>query len=252
MLVPQKENKDLITPRVIITFDDGGESDYNLAYPIMSLNLQKGVSFINSTNIGTAGKMTLSQLTEMKNFGWDISNHGAEHLDLTTLSETDMNADIDDCNIYLINNNLTPYFMSYPFGKYNQSIINFLISRGYKLVRSSIEGQYNNQLELSGNNQYLIQSRYIANTTAVATVEGYIDDVIAAGGLCILMFHAIVNAGAGEYEYLTADFQTISDYLKTKEDAKLLKVVTMSEYYEDYLVGEKGAGTSMIRGLSHG
>jgi len=51
------------------------------------------------------------------------------------------------------------------------------------------------------------------------------------GGLYIVVFHAIVDTAPTTYQTLTADFQAISDYLKTKQDAGLLEVITFSDYY---------------------
>jgi peptidoglycan/xylan/chitin deacetylase (PgdA/CDA1 family) len=254
MLIPQNVNKNLTTPRVIITFDDGSETTYTKAFPIMQTNGQKGVSYIISNIVGDAGRMTLAQLTEMYNAGWDIGNHSENHVYLTSQIKSVLHSEIDNCSRFLFESGFIKSYkmFSYPYGDYNQTVVDYLISQNFQLCRSSIEGQYDEQLELGGNNQFLMKSRYIAKTTATATVQGYIDDVITNGGLCVLMFHAIVDADAGDYEYLTADFQTISDYIKTKVDAKLLKCVTMSEYYRDYLNGENTAGQKEIRGLSHG
>jgi len=50
------------------------------------------------------------------------------------------------------------------------------------------------------------------------------------GGLYIVVFHAIVDTAPTTYQTLTADFQAVSDYLKTKQDADLLEVITFSDY----------------------
>jgi hypothetical protein len=45
-----------------------------------------------------------------------------------------------------------------------------------------------------------------------------------------VVFHAIVDTAPTTYQTLTADFQAVSDYLKTKQDADLLEVITFSDY----------------------
>lgn len=66
----------------------------------------------------------------------------------------------------------------------------------------------------------------------MATVLAKIDATISRNGFLTLFFHRIVDSDADEAnDYLTADFQTISDYLKTKQDAGLLEVITYSDYY---------------------
>jgi peptidoglycan/xylan/chitin deacetylase (PgdA/CDA1 family) len=251
MLVLQNINKDLITPRVIITFDDGNDDVYNKAYPIMAANKQKGVNFIITSKIDVANYMTSEQLITLYNAGWDISNHTQNHEHLDLISEELMHSEIDNAYNDLFNFSKSRDIIAYPYGDYNENVLNYVRIKNYKFGISTINAIHDNQINLLVE-QYLINRKGVYNDTAIETVKSYIDSVILTGGLLVLMFHKIVDADAETYEYLTTDFQTVSDYIKTKVDAGLLKCVTMSEYYEDYLYGENTAAQKEIRGLSHG
>jgi hypothetical protein len=66
-------------PMVSIVWDDCEFSAYQEAYNYM---LKKGIlgSFaVNSSTIGLANKMTLANLQEAYDAGWDLINHGADH-----------------------------------------------------------------------------------------------------------------------------------------------------------------------------
>ncbi|MBU2634864.1 hypothetical protein KJ841_00110 [Patescibacteria group bacterium] len=81
--------------------------------------------------------------------------------------------------------------------------------------------------------QYKLPSCDVTNVTATATVQTQIDKAISGGQLLVLLFHKIVDADADlETKYLTDDFETISNYLKTKQDAGDLEVITFSDYYD--------------------
>lgn len=221
-------------PKVIITDDDGYQNFYDNAVPIMSANAQKGVLFIITSLIGTAGKMTMSTLSALYAASWDISNHTKSHLDLTTLPEEQMHSEIDDATLALAAFE-SKKFISYPFGTYNQTIIEYLKAQSFAFARAIYNPRDNPQLTLSDDIQYQIKSLGVVNTTPPATVLNYIDQVIEQSGLLIIYFHQIVNSGADELaKYLTADFLTISNYLKTKSDAGLLDVETLTDYYSGF------------------
>ncbi len=71
---------------VVITFDDGLESTYTIAFPIMQQYGIKGTVYVVPSLVGTSGYMTLDQLTELHNAGWTIASHTWDHQDLTTLT----------------------------------------------------------------------------------------------------------------------------------------------------------------------
>jgi peptidoglycan/xylan/chitin deacetylase (PgdA/CDA1 family) len=253
MLVPQSINKDLTTPRIIITFDDGYTSVYTKAFPILQANNQKAVFFVcpNLNGSGLSTYSSLEQQQEMYAAGWDIVNHTWNHSHLTAITENEMHEAIDDAyKIIKTNFPRSSNLFVYPYGEYNQAVIDYLKKRDYVLARQTYHSgtHYHEQITLSDNAPFEIKA---GGSVESATVISYIDDIVSNGGLFVFYYHKVVDEYNGE-DLAVADLQTISDYLKTKQDAGLLKVVTMSEYYEDYLVGEKGAGTSMIRGLSHG
>ncbi len=73
---------------VVMTFDDGLESTYKIAYPIMKQYGIKGTVYVIPSLVGTSGYMTLNQLTELHDAGWTIASHTWDHQDLTTLTST--------------------------------------------------------------------------------------------------------------------------------------------------------------------
>jgi peptidoglycan/xylan/chitin deacetylase (PgdA/CDA1 family) len=252
MSLQKDVNKDPISPRIILTFDDGYDSVYEKAYPIMSANGQKGVAFVCNGWNDNPTYMTLAKQQALYNAGWDISNHTYEHNNLSTDNETDMQTHINQCTNYLKQYFPRSWkFIAYPWGLYNQNVIAYCNSQGFIFGRTILVDTYENQLNLATDNLMELKLQICRDTTTIEEMKGYVDDVIALKGLVILIFHTIVDADADNgNKVLTATFQELSNYIKTKTDAGLLKCVTMSEYYNDYLV--ETAGQANIRGLSHG
>jgi peptidoglycan/xylan/chitin deacetylase (PgdA/CDA1 family) len=222
-------------PTVIINFDDGKASTYTKAYPILQANGQRAVSFINSSAIGIGGYMTLNNLTTLAAAGWDISNHTETHANLTTVTQEEMEAEVDNCYDWLVTNGFSSSarFFAYPWGLYNDAVIAKVKER-HHFARIATASDYQAHWSLDdGDKLYFIPASYVENTTTPEEVIAWIDETIINNGVLILMFHMIVDADADlATEWLTADFQTVSDYLKTKEDAEDLQVITFGDYYE--------------------
>lgn len=226
-------------PKVIITFDDGFQSVYDNAYPIMQNNGQNGVSFVITSypdKFRDREYMDLIDITKLYNAGWDISSHTVSHSRLTAISQTSLENELNDSYDWLMTHNFnkSAIFLAYPYGKYNYNVITSAKRKGYVFGKTTINGQ--RQAFFSTDDEYVnfqLKTMNIVNTTSVDTIKTYINDTIEQKSVLILTFHQIVNNSADtSIRYLTSDFQKISEFLKTKSDAGLLDVVTLSQYYE--------------------
>jgi len=209
--------------KVIMSFDDGLTSQINAAYPIMAANDQKGVCFVNSALVGTGGYMTLANLKTLQAAGWDIASHGAEHLHLTEVSQAEMEADIDNCYDWLVDNGFrdSAGLFAYPSGERNAAV-RLKLSQRHKLART-ISQHYQPHFDILdyADLQFDLNVGY---ATGSDPTTADIDKTIAQGSVLVFVSH---NVGGGGFP----DFQNISDYLKTKQDAGDLEVITFSDYY---------------------
>ena len=74
---------DLPARPIVISFDDGDESVYTTAFPIMREFGFSGVNYIVVNFIGTQGYMSVDQLLELASAGWETGSHSMSHTDLT-------------------------------------------------------------------------------------------------------------------------------------------------------------------------
>lgn len=219
-------------PKCILTFDDGHESVYRNAKPIMDANNQSGVAFVITTIVGFTDCMTKSELTEMYATGWDISNHTCCHDSLTGLSQADMELHVDSGYDWLVDNGFeeSAKFFCYPIGAYNDSVLAKVAER-HVLARSVIKGEgYQPHFQLGDDNIDLLIKRTGVGASEAVDAINWIDYTIESGGLSVFMFHKIVDSNAtGGTEYNVDDFQALSNYLRSRDDE--IDVITFSDYY---------------------
>ena len=70
---------------VVITFDDGRESDYDMAFRLLAEAGAPAEFFVNTANVGRAGYLTWSQIAEMQRAGMSFQSHAHDHLPLLGL-----------------------------------------------------------------------------------------------------------------------------------------------------------------------
>jgi peptidoglycan/xylan/chitin deacetylase (PgdA/CDA1 family) len=66
-------------PAVVLTFDDGGISAFTHAAPILESHGLRGVFFITTDRIGTAGFLTSDQIRELARRGHTVGSHSCSH-----------------------------------------------------------------------------------------------------------------------------------------------------------------------------
>lgn len=72
---------------VVITFDDGLVSDYEIALPALSERKIAAHFFVNTVNVGKTGYLNWTRIREMDLAGMQIGSHGHQHADHSRPSE---------------------------------------------------------------------------------------------------------------------------------------------------------------------
>ena len=111
---------------ILFTFDDGPSSDYLLAYPILRQYGIRGTSYLPTQYIdaNTPGKLSWSQIKQMRAYGWAFGCHTYEHRHMTDMSEKDIQNSMESVNKSFQRQGLpAPDIMAYPYGSYNKRVI---------------------------------------------------------------------------------------------------------------------------------
>jgi peptidoglycan/xylan/chitin deacetylase (PgdA/CDA1 family) len=128
---------------VIITLDDGYRSIYEFAYPLLKRYGYTASLFIYTDFIEASGNaLTWNQLRKLKAAGFEIGSHSISHADLTkklpyendqTYWSRITKEFVNSKKIIDRELNQDTQFFAYPYGNYNQQILDLFPKAGYKL-----------------------------------------------------------------------------------------------------------------------
>lgn len=127
---------------VWLTFDDGNEDFYTIAYPILKKYKAKATNNIITGFVkkGNAGNLTVKQMKEMMAHGMSFQSHTVNHPDLSATDKATQKAELTDSIDFLEDKlNTKVNTIAYPSGRYNQTTLD-LAKKTYKLGLTTNEG----------------------------------------------------------------------------------------------------------------
>lgn len=127
---------------VWLTFDDGNEDFYTIAYPILKKYKAKATNNIITGFVkkGNAGNLTIKQMKEMMAHGMSFQSHTVNHPDLSVNDKATQKAELTDSIDFLEDKlNTKVNTIAYPSGRYNQTTLD-LAKKTYKLGLTTNEG----------------------------------------------------------------------------------------------------------------
>ena len=129
---------------LVITFDDGYVSNFNIAYPLLKKHNMIGNFFVVVNKIGQNLYMNWSQLTQMGNDGMGIYSHTMSHCLLETLEISSMQSEISNSKKTLEEKLARKIdFISYPNGSCNRKVMEVVKEAGYQGACNSEMGYFN-------------------------------------------------------------------------------------------------------------
>lgn len=127
---------------VLLTFDDGHESGFRHAYPLLTARRMSAVFFVTSDFIGNrAGFCSWAQLREMREGGMQVGAHGKTHRFFDDLTLTEAFEEFDKPRAAIeAGTGMAPQMMSFPGGRYRAGQLAIGRAAGYQLFFSSDVG----------------------------------------------------------------------------------------------------------------
>jgi len=119
-----------------ITFDDGEQSQYHHAIPLLAEHGIKATYFVTPGLIATAPKfLSWSQLKELQNAGHSVQSHGWSHKFLTTCNKDELERELKASKRALEGKlGCAVEEISVPGGRWDRRVIEACGSAGYKRV----------------------------------------------------------------------------------------------------------------------
>ena len=128
------------TKALILSFDDGRVADRRLVTLLNKYGLA-GTFHLNSKKLGTKEHLTKEEIKELFN-GHEVSVHAVTHPNLTNLARAGVISEVleDRKELERLTGNLVRG-MAYPFGKYNDSVVEIINGLGIEYART-VEDTY--------------------------------------------------------------------------------------------------------------
>ncbi|MBX4210484.1 polysaccharide deacetylase family protein, partial [Candidatus Parcubacteria bacterium] len=205
---------------VSINFDDGYKSTYLNTFGVLQSAGYRATDYIITGNFGFTDYMTKDDVLTMYNAGDEIGAHTRTHADLASIPLSQAQDEIAGSKADLAAMGISATTFAYPFGSYNDSVVNIVRNAGFVGARST-NGGVNVR---GGTNFYTLNRHGVVNTTTLSQVQGWVDDALANKTWAILVFHRVDSSNT-LYSTTPAMFQSIVNYLKQKN----VKVITNRE-----------------------
>lgn len=209
---------------VSLNFDDGYESAYLNALPILDQAGLKSTQFIITGFLGNSGYVTTDQVLAMRANGHEIGAHTRSHPHLSTLTDDQQQSEILGSFDDLVSLGVRPAFFAYPYGDYNSTSIYFarMVFLG---ARTTVFGDNDKSANPLLLNCYSV--RLGSTLYAIGDITRLIDVAQANGTWLVLLFHRVDETG--DPNSVPHDLiQQVVDYLVARQ----VRVVTMSQGFQ--------------------
>jgi peptidoglycan/xylan/chitin deacetylase (PgdA/CDA1 family) len=136
---------------IILTFDDGGETIFTNALPILQKYGFTGSAYIVYNYVGISAYMNADQIRGLYAAGWEIGSHSISHVDLTIRTDRQRDEIVDSRAKLQSLLGVPILTFAYPFGAYDKDAIHYVHFAGY----SAAMGLGNDTLQGNKNLFYL-------------------------------------------------------------------------------------------------
>jgi uncharacterized repeat protein (TIGR02543 family) len=177
----------LAAPLVTLTFDDGYETEYTNALPILQKYGMTSTQFDITDLIGASGYMTAAQLKTLYQDGDEIASHTVTHDNLTQETAAELSTEMTQSKTTLqtdTGESVTDF--AYPYGLYNANVM-----KAAQTVYSSARGVESGLNSKDNFNQYDLKVEDIYTTTTTAQVADWVAQAQATNTWLIFVYHGV-------------------------------------------------------------
>ena len=120
--------------KLLLTIDDGYQSFYDKAWPILKESQIPFILFVSTREVGKKGYMSWDKIREIMEYDFvEIGNHSHTHEYLIDFTDIEIEKDLkNSINIFKKEIGKNSIFFSYPFGEYSTKLKNIVIDLGFK------------------------------------------------------------------------------------------------------------------------
>lgn len=247
------------TPKISFTFDDGLQSTYTTAEPILAQYGLTGTDYVitgptcigqttvpnNCAANGDVAYMTWAQAQALQNSdGWEIGSHTVDHDCLADSAETDpgdcanptpltnaqLQTELQGSQQTLASEGINATDFAPPYGDYNNNVL-AQIAKYYASMR-----QFKNSADNANvwpySDYYLQDVTAEQGVTTVSNIESDINNAISKNQWLVLTFHSIVanpSSNINNWQYGSSELQQIAAYVQSKEQTNQIQSVHVDQ-----------------------
>jgi peptidoglycan/xylan/chitin deacetylase (PgdA/CDA1 family) len=217
-------------PLVTVTFDDGWESVYTTALPLLQKYGIPTTQYIISGVSADQHYMSIAQIKDMQRAGHDIGCHTVDHADLTKINADQLKHELEDCKTTLegkLGTNVVDF--ASPYGSNNDQTF-AAIKKVYRSQRNTngditTNGVSDQDVNLLENfNPLNIEAITLRRETTDAELQQAIDYAVSHNAWLVLNYHDVED-GASKFGL---NQQTLESQLAAVSHAKA-RVVTLAQ-----------------------
>jgi peptidoglycan/xylan/chitin deacetylase (PgdA/CDA1 family) len=218
-------------PLVSITFDDGWESSFSNGMPLLDRYGYKATFYINPSSIETPNFMQASQLATLRNTGNEIAAHGYDHDDMTAISSSKLNYQLQEGRDYLDQAGFPTTDFATPYGKSDPEV-QWYAKKYYSTLRGTETG-INTRQNLD---PYNLKVVYLEESTTDDTVSAALQQAKQYNAWVIFVYHRVGDSG-GSVGSLKVERPTLAEGAVSKQISLIhnsgIAVATVAEAYKE-------------------
>lgn len=171
--------QDIPDKSVIISFDDGWKSVLTKAKPILDQFGFKPVLFVNPVSVGGKSYLSWDNLKTLMQAGYEIDSHTVTHPNLTQKAKSQTLKQVQEKAREEIEQSYrdieehvgqAPVALAYPFGNYDQYVMQVTRDTGYRLGLSIDPGAVDHQSD-----PWTLPRKMIVNGTSLKTFQRFLE-----------------------------------------------------------------------------
>lgn len=189
-------------PLITVTFDDGWESIYSQALPMLQSYGIPTTQYVLSGTADNVQYMNYAQMRKMAQAGHEIGCHSIDHADLTKLTQQQLDTQLRECKAVVGKElNMEIREFASPYGSTNPTTID-AIMRTYNSHRNTVGDIWNSPADDHDVNTRANFKRYdiicvtLRRHTTPAQLQAAIDYAVKNNGWLVLNYHQIEDDGS--------------------------------------------------------
>lgn len=221
-------------PIVTVTFDDGWESIYSKAAPILQKHGIRTTQYILSGQFDHYNYLSREQVLSLQSAGHDIQSHTITHADLAQLDSEMLTRELKESKqvISQMTNTRVSDFAS-PLNSYSPKTMKEIKRhyRSHRNTEASPQHPTNQDYNLKPNfNRWQINAFSVRRTTTVEDIERFLAGAKQRNGWAVLVYHEVDSESPSYYavtpKHFAAQMKAVA--------ASGLRIATMDEVMDYY------------------